>query len=156
MNEQSSNETNATNNENITNINDDNNSNDNDKIKLTPTCTNVNLPNANIKKQNTLAKIMNTLATRNCRSKPVFKETKFDQVAEEVSIIPDPKRSMESLQDKLSNSCDDLLECSYGEFEKDLRNDYNFVSPSVSFAQFNESNVSLSEVNDTVRLFNRD
>ena len=56
-------------------------------IKNTPTCANKNKPNANIEKQNALAKIMNALAIRNCSSKPVFNETKFDQIEEEFSIL---------------------------------------------------------------------
>ena len=157
MNGQSSYETNATNDENITNINHDINSNDNDKIKLTSTCVNVNKPNANIEKQNTLAKIMNVLATRNCSGKPLFNEAKFDQIEEEFLFKSNTKRGMKSLPDKLSHSCDDLLECSYGEFENDLRNNCNSFSSSISFVQFNESNVPLSfEVNDIIRLCNRD
>ena len=93
---------------------------------------------------------MNALATRNCSSKPLFNEAKFDQIEEELPFMSDAKRRMESLPDKLSHSCDDLLECSYGEFEKDLRNNCNSFSSSACFIQINESNFPLSEVNEII------
>ena len=45
--------------------------------------------------------------------------------------------STDSLPAKFS-SCDDLIECSYGEFETDLMTRYNSILSSDSFAQLNE------------------
>ena len=84
---------------------------------------------------------MNALATRNNSRKPLFKFTKFDQSKEHSFNVLDEQcagfSSTDSLPAKFS-SCDDLIECSYGEFETDLMTRYNCISSSDSFAQLNE------------------
>ena len=90
---------------------------------------------------------MNALGSRNCSNKAIFRDgNKCRETKEEFPIIPVTESRMGFLSEKLSDSREDLLECSYEEFEKDLKANHNSFSSSISFVRFDESNVSLPKV----------
>ena len=103
---------------------------------------------------NPLAKIMNAIATRNSGRKNLSKSPKFYQNEKHRSnIIVDEKyndfSSTGSLFAKLDTCEEDIFECSYGDFEKDLEpGRQSDLLSSISFALFNETKFSSDEVNN--------
>ena len=102
---------------------------------------------------NPLAKIMNAIATRNSGRKNLPKSPKFYQNENDRSnIIVDERYSDFSNTGSLSarlDTCEDVFECSYGDFEKDLEpGRQSDLLSSISFALFNETKFSSDEVNN--------
>ena len=92
---------------------------------------------------------MNAIAIRNSSKNARLEYTNFDQSKKTPAHMDNVKSpsftSTESLPAKF-NSCENLIECSYGEFEQDLMNGYGFLSLSDSFAQFNDRDLTSTQV----------
>lgn len=135
-------ETNTICDDNVTKPND----NDNDLYIPNPNKTDVNIPTQIYHEPNALAKIMNALATRNGSIKPLLKNAYLHEID-----ITDSRNGLKS--DNHSDilpfkfiGCEDLIECTYGEFENDLKAGIDTSPSSDSFVQFHESKFLSTEV----------